>query len=311
LPKISICIPAYKRTAFLNRLLNSITEQTFKDFEVIVSDDSPDESVKELCSQFASLSIQYYKNPQPLGTPANWNAAIKKSSGQWIKLMHDDDWFAGSDSLEAFARETDKEEKFIFSAYVNVFEENNRQQHVSMPANWEKNIRINPSLLLSRNVIGPPSVTLIHRSINDVYDERMKWRVDIDFYIGILKRNMGFIYVDKQLVNVGISESQVTNYCIGMPEVELPEGLLLLKKNGIAPLKNIFIYDAWWRILRNTGVRNDEQLHKYTNKQEWPKALKAMVRHQAMVPQKFLKAGPISKLTMFLSYVFNFKRLKG
>ena len=39
---ISICIPAYKHPDFLKRLLDSISIQSFRDFEVIISDDSPD-----------------------------------------------------------------------------------------------------------------------------------------------------------------------------------------------------------------------------------------------------------------------------
>ena len=45
-PFISICIPAYKNTTYVGRLLDSISEQTFTDYEVVVTDDSPDDSVK-------------------------------------------------------------------------------------------------------------------------------------------------------------------------------------------------------------------------------------------------------------------------
>ncbi len=54
IPSISICIPAYKNSNFLNRLLMSINSQLFRDFEVVVTDDSPDESVKELCLKYES-----------------------------------------------------------------------------------------------------------------------------------------------------------------------------------------------------------------------------------------------------------------
>jgi glycosyltransferase involved in cell wall biosynthesis len=51
-PFISICIPAYKRTNYLKRLLDSIVLQNFHDFEVIISDDSNDNSVSELIHDF-------------------------------------------------------------------------------------------------------------------------------------------------------------------------------------------------------------------------------------------------------------------
>jgi glycosyltransferase involved in cell wall biosynthesis len=44
---VSICIPAYKNTRFLKRLLESLLQQTYTHFEVILSDDSPDDTVKD------------------------------------------------------------------------------------------------------------------------------------------------------------------------------------------------------------------------------------------------------------------------
>src|SRR5580693_3489003 len=94
-PLISICIPAYKRTNFIRRLLDSICLQTFMDFEVIVTDDSETDEVERFCATYQSrIKLLYYRNPVALGTPGNWNEAIRRSSGQWIKLMHDDDWFS-------------------------------------------------------------------------------------------------------------------------------------------------------------------------------------------------------------------------
>jgi len=107
-PLISICIPAYKRVAYLQRLLESIAAQTFSGFEIILTDDSPDDSVANLIKNYSSLNIKYFKNEAALGTPANWNCGIAKASGEWIKLMHDDDWFASPHSLQQFADAANK-----------------------------------------------------------------------------------------------------------------------------------------------------------------------------------------------------------
>src|SRR4051812_41659914 len=120
-PFISICIPAYKRIDDLKRLLNSISQQTFKNFEVIVSDDSPDDSVEQLCTAYTtSLNLIYYNNTPALGTPENWNAAIRKANGTWIKLMHDDDYFASDESLQIYvdAAKSFPETKLFYSAFV-------------------------------------------------------------------------------------------------------------------------------------------------------------------------------------------------
>ena len=69
---ISICIPAYKRIDYLKRLLCSIEIQKFKDYEVIISDDSNDDSVAALLKNFnGRFEIKYFKNEKALGTPAN------------------------------------------------------------------------------------------------------------------------------------------------------------------------------------------------------------------------------------------------
>ena len=117
-PLISICIPAYKNTDFLKRLLDSITIQRFTDFEVVVTDDSPDKSVGRLCEEFALLMpLKYFRNVKQLGTPENWNEAVRRASGEWIKIMHDDDWFAGADSLAEYEKAigSHPETAFIFS----------------------------------------------------------------------------------------------------------------------------------------------------------------------------------------------------
>jgi glycosyltransferase involved in cell wall biosynthesis len=310
-PFISICIAAYNRTSFLKRLLDSVHIQTFKNFEVIVTDDSPGAEVEEVCKQYESnFKLLYKKNVPALGTPANWNEAIKHANGEWIKLMHDDDWFANEHSLELFAKETAQNKKFIFSAYDNVFENNGSTEKKLFPAHWRQRIIKNPVTLLNTNVIGPPSVTLIHRSITEQYDTNMKWRVDIDFYIRLLKIEQTFSYINTPLINVGISDSQVTNSCINKPEVELPEGLLLLIKYDVAPLKNILVYDAWWRIIRNVGVRGRKDIEHYTMHQQWPAVILSMVDQQSKILPSVLKIGVFSKFFMFLSYLANQRYLK-
>ena len=47
-PLISICIPAYKRAAFIKRLLDSIAIQSFQDYEVVITDDSPGDDVEQV-----------------------------------------------------------------------------------------------------------------------------------------------------------------------------------------------------------------------------------------------------------------------
>ena len=258
---ISICIPAYKRHDYLKRLLESIQIQSFTNYEVIITDDSPDESVQSLCLQYKNLlPLKYFKNIKPLGTPENWNEAVRQASGQWIKIMHDDDWFSDSESLAAFAdatRQTDK--SFIFSGYYNVPENTGKKEQVQISSLRWYALKKNPVSLLSKNVIGPPSVTLYRSHQGIHYDKQMKWLVDMDFYIRYLKTTEPY-YIDQPLVSIGIHSSQVTAGSKLKPEVEIPEHLLLLEKTGEHAFRNIYFYDAYWRLFRNLGIRKTEDL---------------------------------------------------
>ena len=302
---ISICIPAYSRTQYLKRLLNSIKDQTYIDFEVIISDDSIDEYVSELLKKYESkFKIQYYSNNPSLGTPANWNSAIAKAKGEWIKLMHDDDWFSSNDSLQKFADAALKGPKFIYSSYSNFIESENNFQSIHHSFSQLQKVLRQPLLLLSKNIIGPPSVTLFHKSILEKYDERMKWRVDLEYYIRILNQEKEIYYLQDLLINVGVSESQVTNSCINVPSVEIPEGYILLEKYGTSPLKKIIVFDAWWRILRNCEVRSEKELTQFGDTQ-WPACILAMVNWQSKFSSALLKNGFVSKTLMTISYLQN------
>lgn len=303
---ISICIPAYKRIDYLKRLLCSIEIQKFKDYEVIISDDSNDDSVAALLKNFnGRFEIKYFKNEKALGTPANWNHAISKATGEWIKLMHDDDWFDNEHSLEKFALAiNNNNNKFIFSAYCNKTEITNDTEMMFFNENLKTNILKNPLLLLAKNSIGPPSVTLFHNSIKDKYDEGLKWRVDIEYYIRNISKGIEFTYINELLINVGVSESQVTNYCLNVPSVEIPEMYILLSKYGTSPLKNIMVYDAYWRILRNTDIHSKSKLESF-GQTEWPEVILSMVELQSKFNQSTLRNGVISKTLMSISYIYN------
>ena len=286
------------------RLLDSISVQTFKDFEVIVTDDSADDSVATLIKQFSSsFIIHYYKNARPLGTPANWNAAIRLARGEWIKLMHDDDWFADQTSLDEFViASKNSGSTFVFSGYKNISIETNSSEPYILTSWHAYLLKSNPYNLLKQNFIGHPSTTLIKNDLDDWYDEQLKWVVDIEFYTRtLLKRK--FHAIRKPLVNLGISSAQVTKAAFRNPEIEIPENLYLLHKTSPAALKAIFAFDYYWRFVRNLSIRNISTIVRYQPDRPVPAVLKLMVNYQRQVPQLILNIGPISKLMMTIAYL--------
>lgn len=308
---ISICIPAYKRTGYLNRLLHSISIQTFRNYEVVITDDSPGDELKQLLEEYrhAFPYLQYHKNEKQLGTPENWNAAVSRARGIWVKLMHDDDWFNGSDSLQKFAEAASANSvTFIFSAYTNVTEVSGSQITVS-PSGWRlKQLSKQPMTLLSRNIIGPPSTTLYKRADSQKYDAGMKWLVDVDFYMRVMKTATPF-FLKNNLIFVGVGDEQVTASVHGVKEIELPEHGHLLKKEGIGPLKNILVYDYWWRLFRNFHIKRSGDLLSYWEKDLVHPVFVSMLKWQNNIPARLLKIGVLSKVFMFLHYLANRNKL--
>jgi glycosyltransferase involved in cell wall biosynthesis len=306
---VSICIPAYKRTEFLKRLLNSIAFQTYKDFEVIITDDSNDNSVEVLVDSYKGLfQLNYEKNFPALGSPENWNAGIRKAKGNWIKIMHDDDWFSSEESLQKFinAINNNSQVSFFFSAYNNVLERTNEQTSINLSA-INKFYLSNAYRLLAHNVIGPPSVTLYQKK--DVFfDKELKWLVDIDFYIQYLKDEQIF-YIPEPLTFIGINSEQVTQSSFRNKKIEIPENFHVLNKIGLEQLKDVVVYDAWWRLLRNLNIESVEDINEAGYNKEIPAVIKKMIQHQRKLSTGILKRGITSKTFMLLSYFINKKHL--
>ena len=94
--KISILIPAYNVERYIEKLLNSIKNQTYKNYEVIISDDcSQDNTVKiieNFCFNNQNISIKLLKNNQNLGLSKNRNNVLENAKGKWITFVDSDDY---------------------------------------------------------------------------------------------------------------------------------------------------------------------------------------------------------------------------
>lgn len=310
-PFISICIPAYKNVFFLKKLLDSIADQSFKSYEVVISDDSPNNDVRQLVSAYEGQfpGLTYLNNTPAKGMPENWNTAIAAAKGRWIKIMHDDDWFADGNSLQLFAAAAERTgAHFIFSDYANHFFDSKREAGCGLAAHRLKRIKKVPLILMAGNLIGPPSVCMVHKSVSARYNPELHWLVDIDYYIQILLRGNLVYHIPKQAICIGVNPEQITQSVKNNPAVEIGEAKILLDRYGQKWLKKPMIYDAWWRLFRNMNITAESQLVKYGGN-HWPSSLKKLLVHQNKVPAALLKTGIFSKFFMLLSYISQFKQL--
>jgi glycosyltransferase involved in cell wall biosynthesis len=303
---ISICIPAYKNVDFLKRLLDSITIQTYSHFEVIICDDSPDESVSDFVKSYTAVNnVTYHRNDPSLGTPANWNECIRRAKGEWVKIMHDDDWFANADSLLKYVDAINKNPSvdFIYSSYYSVSPNNNRQ--LSRHFRWrEKMMHENPYTLISTNIIGPPSAVIYKNDPRFEFDRKFKWLVDIEFYARYLSAHKS-LYLPHPLINIGLNEFQITKQSSLVREIEIPEYFQFFSKAGFKQLNNIMVYDAWWRLFRNLKIKSAADIEQSGYKGLIDPKLLSIIKFQSVFPQLLLKSGVFSKVLMFVHFTFN------
>lgn len=91
--KFTIAIPAYKAT-FLKECIESVLNQSFSDFELLILNDASPENIKNIVDQFSDSRIKYYENEKNVGSVHvvdNWNKCLNLANGKYIICMGDDD----------------------------------------------------------------------------------------------------------------------------------------------------------------------------------------------------------------------------
>lgn len=107
MPRISICIPAYNADQYLAQALESVRNQTFKDWELIVTEDgSKDgaEALVEVFSRTVSQPVVYQRHEVNQGLPATRNTGIAACRGEFVALLDADDYWAPGHLASVLAR---------------------------------------------------------------------------------------------------------------------------------------------------------------------------------------------------------------
>ncbi len=267
---VSICIPTYNQTFYLRKVLDSIFEQSFLDFEIIISDDSTNNSVKNLIDEYKQYdNIFYYAHSKPLGSPENWNFALKKANGKFIKVMHHDDWFIEVNSLEKLVNSAKNNNKsLVFSAGQSI-----RNNIISIHKPNRKLIeKFNhmPMDLLKGNFIGGPSSVLFHNT-NKLFDNKLKWLVDIDYYVELIRDGYKIVYLEELLYASVIDDHNITNDCINNFELNLYEHTRLYLKythSFYDKMKYFFIIYSNLNKIKKTSVLQLYNYIKYCKKND-------------------------------------------
>jgi hypothetical protein len=177
---VSIAIPCYEMNGrgveFLNFSFEKIYEQTYKEIQVVISDHSIDEGIKDLCDQWKEkLNIKYVKNDKNRGSSSsNINNAIDHSDGEIIKILFQDDYLYGENSIDDIVINFNEDTLWLITA-CNHTKDTIKFENVHYPY-FHDNIH------LGFNTISSPSVLTINKSVTERFSEDLIWLMDCDMY---------------------------------------------------------------------------------------------------------------------------------
>ncbi len=303
---VSICIPTYNLVNYVTRLLDSIVIQSYKNIEVIISDDSNNDEIFKVIEAYNSkIEIHYFKNNPALKTPKNWNNALAKAKGDLIMLVHQDDYFYSDNSIKKYVErfQENKSLSLVFSKNSPTLDSGTKiplQANMKMVNSLYKHFEY----LVFNYVVGPPSNIMLRKEVKIAFDERFIWLVDVDFCVRLFEQQINYEFINEQLITIGMHDDQATVFCNNNPHIVIKENVLYAAKRPITSLNYIKLFDYYWRFIRNFKIRKVETLFEIgLKKEEIIFPFKLIIDFQSKIPVAALKVGIISKLLMFLTYI--------
>lgn len=174
---ISVCIPCYEMhnwgAEMLNFSLVMLENQEYKDFEIIISDDSSNNSIRDVCADWCNtLNIRYFKNPNKKGLSSNLNNAISNSKGDIIKVLCQDDFLLDEDSLQITKDSFNYNKGWLVTSY---YYGKNGLPYKEWTPKWNNKIYFN-------NTIGTHSCLSFLNKNPLFFDINLSWYMDCEYY---------------------------------------------------------------------------------------------------------------------------------
>lgn len=261
MPLVSICIPTFNGAEYLQETLNSVKAQTYLNIEIIISDDNSRDDTLYIIDKFrkeANFPVYIY-NHKPSGIGANWNNCIKKSNGDYIKFLFQDDLLFPScieEMIKVFKSNKSTglvtcKREILEPEFPDEFQINWIKAYNDLQQGWDfgndgiiflnKEFLKKSDILKSRrNRIGEPTAVLFKTYIIKkvgFFREDLVQDLDYEFYNRVLK-NYRIALIKNKLVGFRLHSGQTTY---------LNKHVSINDSKGI---DHIFIRDFFWYLDR-------------------------------------------------------------
>jgi glycosyltransferase involved in cell wall biosynthesis len=101
-PLVTFVVPCYKLAHLLQECVNSILEQTYANFEVLIMDNCSPDNTPEVARSFQDPRVKHIRNETNIGHLRNFNKGVSTASGKYVWLLSADDSLKSPHVLERF-----------------------------------------------------------------------------------------------------------------------------------------------------------------------------------------------------------------
>ena len=218
---VSVIVPIYNVEKYLNKCIESIINQTYKNLEIILIDDGSTDKSGKICDRFAKkdnrIKVIHQKNA---GVSSARNTGIDSADGLWIAFIDSDDWVE-ENYIKNLIENTSKDVDVVQCGYYRIVEEKKEQINCAGKLEIKNADEFLNGCLNPQTAYGLCHMKIIRKSIiNDIrFNEKIVVCEDALFNIQI-SRNMKYFKMIKQpLYNYRINrDSVVRRYDENYPE---------------------------------------------------------------------------------------------
>ena len=206
---ISIIVPVYNAESFLDDTINSVLNQTYKNFELLLINDCSTDNSKKIFDRYKTEKrIRWYDLDHNFGAAASRNKGIKESKGRYICFLDADDLWEPNKLLKQYNFMKEKDISFSFTSYKFANKEGiPKGKVVHVPA------RINYKKALTNTIIWTSTVMLDMKKLKkeDIYMPNVKRGQDTATWWKILKK-INYAYgLDEVLSYYRISNNSLSS----------------------------------------------------------------------------------------------------
>jgi glycosyltransferase involved in cell wall biosynthesis len=214
-PNVSIIVPTYNRAHLIGRAIQSVLNQTYQDFELIVVDDGSADNTEEVVKEFQKKDerIIYIRQEKNKGAAAARNTGIKAAKGEYIAFQDsDDEWLP--EKLEKQMKAFDNASSEVGVVYTDMqrINEDGEIEYWHSPTVIYGSL-INPKTLDYQVVnIGVQSALIKKECFNGagLFDEKFPRFIDLELFIR-LSKYYHFYHIKEPLVKYYATEGISSN----------------------------------------------------------------------------------------------------